>query len=70
METIQLNVSGMSCGHCKTAVENALRRQQGVRAATVDLQRNTAEVEYDPSAVSPQTLTAAVAEEGYTAEVA
>jgi copper chaperone len=70
METIQLKIGGMSCGHCKSAVENALRGQQGVRAATVDLERGAAEVEYDPSSVSPAQLTAAVAEEGYTAAVA
>ena len=70
METIRLNVAGMSCGHCKSAVENALRRQQGVRAASVDLERGSAQVEYDPSAVSPAQLTDAIAEEGYTADVA
>lgn len=70
METIRLNIQGMSCGHCKAAVENALRSQQGVRAATVDLEGGSARVEYDPSAVSVDQLTAAVAEEGYTAEVA
>ncbi|WP_420127504.1 heavy-metal-associated domain-containing protein [Longimicrobium sp.] len=70
METIQLNVTGMSCGHCKSAVQNALSRQHGVTAATVDLERGTARVEYDPAAVSPAQLTAAVAEEGYTADIA
>jgi copper chaperone CopZ len=70
METIRLNVTGMSCGHCHSAVQNALRRQRGVTAATVDLEGGTAQVEYDPAAVSPAQLTAAVAEEGYTADVA
>ena len=70
METIQLNITGMTCGHCQSAVQNALRRQAGVRAATVDLEGGTARVEYDPAAVSPDQLAAAVAEEGYTADVA
>jgi copper chaperone len=70
METIRLNVTGMTCGHCKAAVQNALSRQPGVRAATVDLERGTAQVEYDPAAVSTDQLTAAVEEEGYTADVA
>ncbi|HEU4883803.1 MAG TPA: cation transporter [Longimicrobium sp.] len=67
METIQLKVGGMSCGHCQSAVQSALRRQPGVRAATVNLEGGTAQVEYDPVAVTPAQLTAAVAEEGYTA---
>ncbi len=70
METVHLKITGMSCGHCKSAVQNALQRQPGVRAATVDLQGGTADVDYDPAAVSPSQLTAAVAEEGYTAAVA
>ena len=70
METIRLNIEGMSCGHCKAAVENALRGQQGVRSATVDLEGGSAQVEYDPSAVSVDQLTAAVAEAGYTADAA
>lgn len=69
METIRLNITGMSCGHCKSAVENALRRQRGVRTAEVDLQGGTARVEFDPAAVSTTQLTAAVEEEGYTADV-
>ena len=70
METIRLNITGMSCGHCKSAVENALRRQSGVRTAEVDLERGTAQVEYDSAAVTLAQLTDAVAEEGYTAEAA
>ena len=70
METIRLNITGMTCGHCKAAVQNALGRQPGVRAATVDLERGTAQVEYDPAALSVDQLTAAVEEEGYTAEAA
>ena len=70
METVRLNITGMSCGHCKAAVENALRRQNGVRAASVDLEGGSARVEYDAAAVSVDQLTSAVAEEGYTAETA
>jgi copper chaperone len=70
METIQLKVTGMSCGHCQSAVQSALRRQRGVRAATVNLEDGTAQVEYDPAAVTREQLAAAVAEEGYAATVA
>jgi copper chaperone CopZ len=70
METVRLTIGGMSCSHCQHAVEQALRRQRGVRSATVDLHKGAAEVEYDPAAVSPDTLTSAVEEEGYAASVA
>ena len=70
METIRLKVDGMSCAHCQHAVETALKQQEGVRGARVDLRGGSAEVEYDPARVTPGQRTAAVAEEGYEASVA
>ncbi len=69
MKTVRLNIEGMSCGHCQQTVEKALRNQSGVRSATVHLQEGAAEVEFDPAAVSPEQLAAAVTEEGYRADV-
>lgn len=70
MKTTRLNVSGMTCGHCKEAVENALRNQSGVRNATVHLDSGAAEVEYEETAVVPEQLIAAVRESGYEAQIA
>jgi len=70
MKTTQMEVTGMTCGHCKAAVENALRSQPGVQAATVYLQEGAARVEYDESAVAIEELLAAVEREGYKATVA
>ena len=70
MKTVRLNVQGMTCDHCKSAVEKALTNQDGVRAATVHLQENAAEVQYDETRVSPEQMIAAVGEEGYDAGVA
>lgn len=39
-----LVVEGMSCGHCKAAVEKALKAIDGVENAVVDLNKKTAEV--------------------------
>jgi len=69
MKTTRLEVSGMTCNHCVSAVEKALRNQPGVRNASVDLGAGAAEVEYDESAVAPEQLVAAVSEEGYTAAI-
>jgi copper chaperone len=61
-----LNISGMTCGHCQTAVTNALKSVPGVENAQVDLQTGRAVVE---GQVDPQALLAAVTEEGYGAQV-
>jgi len=62
----ELNISGMTCGHCQTAVTKALKNVPGVKNAQVDLQTGTALIE---GQVDTQALVAAVTEEGYGAQV-
>ncbi|WP_407570127.1 heavy-metal-associated domain-containing protein [Deinococcus altitudinis] len=62
----ELNITGMTCGHCQTAVTKALRTVPGVQNAQVDLQTGRAIVEGQPDL---QALLAAVREEGYSAQV-
>jgi copper chaperone len=66
--SVELNVTGMSCGHCKAAVEGALRKVSGVKAVQVSLEQGKAQIEGDQ--VDVQALIAAVIEEGYDAKVA
>lgn len=70
MKTVRLNVAGMTCGHCKSAVENALVGRNGVRNASVDLEAGAAEVEYEETAVVPEQLVEVVRETGYEAQIA
>ena len=65
---IELSVSGMTCGHCKAAVEGALKKVAGVAAVEVDLAAGKAKVSGE--GVQLESLVAAVAEEGYSAAVA
>ena len=60
----ELSVSGMTCGHCRSAVETALRELPGVTAAYVDLEQGKATVEGN---VKLQSLITAVEEAGYEA---
>ncbi len=41
------NVEGMSCGHCKSAVESALNSIDGVTSADVNLENGQVSVQYD-----------------------
>jgi copper chaperone len=66
--SIELNVTGMTCGHCKAAVEGALQKIDGVKAVRVNLEHGKAIVEGDH--LEPNALIAAVIEEGYSAQVA
>lgn len=65
---IELNVSGMTCGHCKSAVESALKAVAGVATVEVDLAGGKAKVSGER--VNLEALVAAVADEGYGASAA
>ncbi len=69
MAAVQLRVTGMTCGHCQHTVEEALKGVKGVYAVLVDLQRMTAEVDYDVTRSGVDDLTTAVERAGYGAEV-
>lgn len=60
----RLAITGMSCGHCKAAVEKALAGVEGVTRVEVDLAGGQALVEGSAPA---ELLVAAVVEEGYQA---
>ncbi len=60
----ELLISGMTCGHCRAAVETALRDVPGVTDANVDLEHGKATVEGN---VQLQSLVDAVEEAGYEA---
>ncbi len=63
MKTITLHIEGMMCQNCKKHVDKALNAIEGVQA-DVNLEENKAVCIIAP-AVEPETLKAAVEEEGY-----
>lgn len=65
MATVTLKVEGMSCGHCKSAVEGALNKVKGVEQAQVDLEARTATVKYDEQKTDLEKMKQAVEDQGY-----
>lgn len=63
--TVTIPVIGMSCAACQSHVERALRQTPGVTGAVVNLMTHTARVLFDPAAVNPEILVAAVRSSGY-----
>lgn len=61
-----LNVAGMSCGHCKAAVEEELGKLPGVERSNADPDKGTVEVAYDESRTTNEDLAGAIEEAGYT----
>jgi len=60
-ETI-IKIEGMSCGHCKAAVEKALKAVAGVETAVVDLEKKQAVVTGN---AAMQAMREAVEDAGY-----
>lgn len=65
MEQTTLKIEGMTCGHCKSAVDGALRNLQGVQDVHVDLNKGVADVTYNNSEVTTENMKEAVEEQGY-----
>ena len=59
-----LQIQGMNCNHCSSAVEKALKAVPGVTAVTVDLAGKSATLEAG-TAVTDESLTAAVTDAGF-----
>lgn len=68
-QTIQLQISGMTCQHCADAVQRALLSHDGVFSAAINMREARATVSYDTELTDPQDLIKAVQGEGYDAKV-
>ena len=63
MSNVTLKVEGMSCGHCVSAVEKAVK---GIGATgTVDFTNKTVAVQYDEASVSVEAIKEAIEDQGY-----
>lgn len=64
-----LKVRGMSCGSCVSAVKKAATKVDGVKDATVSLEKGQAEVAYDPAKTTPDDIAKAITKAGFKSEV-
>ncbi len=68
MQQLDLDISGMSCGHCIARVKQALEATAGVRVESVKV--GSAHLAFDPAVTTPERISAAVTGSGYVAHVA
>ena len=69
MKSAELNIKGMHCQGCAKTVEMLLSAVPGVKTVTASYADHGARIFYDPAAVEPDALVAAVERAGYTATV-
>lgn len=65
METIQLNIQGMTCGGCVNSVKSVLQKIPGVAGVEVSLEQKRATVIYNPVQAKPEQFKVAVEDAGY-----
>jgi copper chaperone len=68
MHRITLHITGMTCGHCLHAVNEALNKAPGVQLESLRMGR--AVVSYDEKATNQAAIESAIADAGYTATAA
>jgi len=62
-------VSGMFCSSCSAAVEQALKKLDGVAEARADLKDDRVRVRYDGDKVTPRRMMEAIRKAGYRASL-
>ena len=65
MQKELIKVDGMSCNHCKMAVEAAVKKITGVAAAEVNLAEKTLQVEYDNEKADMAMIRQAIEDVGF-----
>ena len=67
MSSSSLQISGMHCDACVRRVNAALAKTEGIVSAEVKIGR--ADVQFDPSKVTPDQIAAAIEKIGFTASL-
>ncbi len=60
-----LSVPGISCGHCKRAIDDALSTLAGVDKVDVSIDSKTVNISYDGTDATLAAVVAALDEQGY-----
>src|SRR5277367_796367 len=68
-QTTTLAVENMTCGTCPIVVKKALERVSGVTSTSVDFDKKTATVSFDPDKTNSAKLTQATTEAGFPSKV-
>jgi len=68
VQTLHLNVAGMTCSSCNNSVENAALRTEGVIDAKADYRTGKAVVRYDKSKTSADKVIKSIDATSYKAE--
>lgn len=69
MQTLALNIGGMTCGGCVKSVTKVLENLDGVEKAEVSLENAGAIISFDERKIQPAALIEAVEDAGFDASL-
>lgn len=69
MNTLNLNVTGMSCMGCVNSVKNLVGALPGIDGIDIDLASGRVEVRHDPAQADAAAIRAAIEDGGYGIDI-
>ena len=69
VQTVLINVDGMTCNSCVQTIEKNISQRAGVQSVSVSLAANTAQVHYSPEKVTAEQLREAIEDMGFDARL-
>ncbi|MBN4950684.1 heavy metal translocating P-type ATPase, partial [Staphylococcus sp. EG-SA-2] len=69
VETVELDITGMTCAACSSRIEKVLNKMNGVQNATVNLTTEQAKVDYYPEETDADKLVTRIQKLGYDASI-
>ena len=60
-----IQVVGMTCGHCVETVTQAVNSLDGINQVSVDLDKKQVSVDFDESRTSPDAISSKITEVGF-----
>ncbi len=70
MKSITLNIPEISCGHCTSSIENALKNLAGINTVSTSVENKSATVEFAEETINETAIIEAIDGIGFTATVA
>ena len=65
MNTTTLSVPDISCGHCKSSIEGAVKDLSGIDKVEVNIDPKTVDLSFDEASISLDAIIEAIEEQGY-----
>jgi copper chaperone CopZ len=65
MQTLDLTVTGMTCGNCENAVKKTLMTLDGIESVSASHIEHRVVAVYDPARLAPEAISTAIESLGY-----